>query len=72
MPGQAIATIDENLIAGEVQNPIKQYLPNKHHAWFGTKVWLLADSEHAYVLKCYIHEGAKYDKSSANCWPIIL
>ena len=23
-----------------------------------------ADSEHAYVLKCYIYEGAKYDKSS--------
>ena len=27
-------------------------------------MWLLADSEHAYVLKCYIYEGAKYDKSS--------
>ena len=32
MPSQAIATTDENLIAGKVQNPIKQYLPNKHHA----------------------------------------
>ena len=27
-------------------------------------MWLLADSEHAYVLKCYIYEGAKYDKSN--------
>ena len=27
-------------------------------------MWLLADSEHTYVLKCYIYEGAKYDKSS--------
>ena len=29
-------------------------------------MWLLAESEHAYVLKCYIYiyEGAKYDKSS--------
>ena len=61
--GQAIA-IDESLIAGKVRNPIRQYLPNKHHARFGTKVWLLADSEHAYLLKCYIYEGVNYDKSS--------
>ena len=54
MPGQAI---DESLIAGKVWNPIRQYLPNKQDAWFGTKVWLLVDSENAYV-----YEGAKYDK----------
>ena len=35
--------------SGKIRNPIRQYLPNKHHARFGTKVWLLADSEHAYV-----------------------
>ena len=29
MPGQAIA-IDKSLSAGKVQNPIRQYLPNKH------------------------------------------
>lgn len=62
-PYQAIA-IDESLIAGKVRNPIRQYLPNKHHARFGTKVWLLADSKTAYVLKCYVYEGAKYDQSS--------
>ena len=28
-------------------------------------MWLLADSEHAYVLKCYIYEEAKYDKLSS-------
>ena len=58
--GQAIA-IDESLIAGKVRNPIRQYVSNKHHARFGTKVWLLVDSEHAhaYVLKCYVHEGGK-------------
>ena len=60
--GQAIA-IHESLIAVKVQSPISQYLPNKYHARFGTKVWLLPDSEHAYVLKCYIYEEAKYDKS---------
>ena len=59
-PDQAIA-IDESLIAGKVRNPIRQYVSNKHHARFGTKVWLLADSEHAhaYVLKCYVYEGGK-------------
>ena len=58
--GQAIA-IDESLIAGKVRNPIRKYVSNKHHARFGTKVWLLADSEHAhaYVLKCYVYEGGK-------------
>ena len=47
MPGQTIS-IDESLISGKVQNLIdRQYLPKKHHAQFGIKVWLLADSEHA-------------------------
>ena len=62
MPGQII-TIDESLIAGKVRNPIRQYLPNKHHARFGTSVaTLMTVSIH--VLNCYIYGGAKYDKSS--------
>ena len=28
-------------------------------------MWLLADSEHAYVLKCYIYEEATYGKLSS-------
>ena len=62
-PGRTIA-IDESLVAGKVRNPIRQYLPNKHHARFGTKVWMLADSTNAYILKCYIYEGAKFDPTS--------
>ena len=62
-PSQAVA-IDESLVAGSVHNPIRQYLPNKHHARFGTKVWLIADSNTAYVLQCNVYEGAKYDPSS--------
>ena len=62
-PSQDIA-IDESLVAGKTRNPIRQYLPNKHHARWGTKVWLLADSSTAYMLKCYVYEGAKYDPSS--------
>ena len=27
-------------------------------------MWFFADSEHAYVLKCYVYEDAEYDKSS--------
>ena len=60
--GQAVA-IDESLVADKVCNPIR-YLPNKHHARFGTKVWLIADSNTAYALQCYVYEGAKYDPSS--------
>ena len=64
-PGQTLA-IDETLVAGKVQNPIRQYLPNKHHARFGTKMWMLADSSNAYILKCYLYEGAKYDKTTGG------
>ena len=63
MPGEAIA-INESFIAGKVQNPIRQYLSNKNCARFSTKMWLLADCEHAYVLTCYTYEGDKYDNSS--------
>ena len=62
-PGQNVA-IDESLVAGKTRNPIRQYLPNKHHARWGTKVWLLADSATSYMLKCYIYEGARYDPTS--------
>ena len=53
-----------SLVAGKVRNPIRQYLPNKYHARFETKVWLIPDSNTAYVLQCYVYEGAKYDPSS--------
>ena len=62
-PSPAVA-IDESLVAGKACNPIRQYLPNKHHARFGRKVWLIADSNTAYVLQCYVYEGPKYDPSS--------
>ena len=54
--------------------PEQTILTQQTSRTFGTKVWLLAESEHAYVLKCYIYvcvyiyiyiyEGAKYDRSS--------
>ena len=62
-PGQAVA-IGESLVAGKVRNPIWQYFPNKHHARFGTKVWLIGGSNTAYVYQCYSYEGANYDPSS--------
>ena len=64
-PGQTLA-IDETLVAGKVRNPIRQYLPNKHHARFGTKVWMLADTSNVYILKCYLYESAKYDKTTGG------
>ena len=62
-PYQSVA-IDKSLVAGKTCNPVRQYLPNKHHGRWGTKVWLLADSSTAYVLKRYIYEGAKYDPTT--------
>ena len=57
-PGQAVA-IDQNLVAGKEHNPIRQYLPNKHHARFGTNVRLIADSNTAYVLQSYVYVSTK-------------
>ena len=56
--------IDESLVGSKSRNPIRQYLPNKHHVLFGTKIWMLACSKMSYVLKLYVYEGAQYDKSS--------
>ena len=41
-------SIDESF-AHLVWNQIHQYLPNKHHLWFGTKVWMLACSKISYL-----------------------
>ena len=64
-PGQTLA-VDETLVAGKVRNPVRQYLPNKHHARFGTIVWVLADSSNAYVVKVYVYECAKYDPTTGG------
>ena len=41
-------SIDESF-AHLVWNQIHQYFPNKHHIWFGTKVWMLACSKISYL-----------------------
>ena len=61
--GQAVA-INKSLVAGKVRNPIWQYLSNKHHTRFGSKVWLIADSNTAFVLQCNVYEWARNDPSS--------
>ena len=62
-PGPVVA-IDKSLVGGKVRSPMKQYLSNKHHTRFGTKVWLIADSNTAFVLQCYVYGWARYDPSS--------
>ena len=57
-------SIDKLLVVSKSSNSICQYLQNKHHARFGTKIWMLACSKTSYVLKHYVYEGAQYDKSS--------
>ena len=36
----------------------------QHHMNFGTKVWLIADGNAAFVLQYYVYEWARYDPSS--------
>ena len=61
--GQVVA-INKSLVAGKVHNPLRQYLSSKCLTRFGTKVWLIADSNTTFVLQCYVYEGARYDSSS--------
>ena len=58
--------IDESSVGSKSRNPICQYLPNKHHARFGTKIWMLACSKTSYALKLCIYRGAWYDKSGGS------
>ena len=64
-PNQNIS-IDESLVGSKGRNPIRQYMPNKHHCCFGTKLWILACSVTSYILKMYVYQGAHYDKSSGR------
>ena len=57
-------SIDESLVGCKSRITIPQYLPDKHQARFGTKIWMLACSKTSYVLKFCVCEGAQYDKSS--------
>ena len=34
-------SIDETLVGFKAHNPIRQFLPNKHHARFRTRIWVL-------------------------------
>ena len=36
---------DESIVGSKSRNLMRQYLPNKDHARFGTKIWMLACSK---------------------------
>ena len=57
-------SIDESLAGSKSRNPVHQYLPNKYHTRFGTKIRMFVCSKTSYVLKLYVYEGARFDKSS--------
>ena len=59
-------SIDESLVGCKSRITIRQYLPDKHQARFGTKMWMLVCSKTSYVLKFCVCEGAQYDKSSGS------
>lgn len=57
-PHQNIS-IDESMIGYKGKTPhLRQYMPNKHHARFGIKLWCLCDSTSAYTYTFECFKGA--------------
>ncbi|GFS05769.1 PiggyBac transposable element-derived protein 4 [Elysia marginata] len=52
-------SIDESLVGYKGKTPhLRQYMPNKHHARFGIKLWCLCDASNGYLIKFEVYKGA--------------
>lgn len=60
LPGEHVA-IDESIIGTRGRLSIRQYLPNKRHARFGVKLWMLVDSASKYCMQFFVYRGKRYD-----------
>lgn len=57
-PGEHIS-IDESMVGYKGKTPhLRQYMPNKHHARFGVKLWCLCDSVSSYTSQFEVFKGA--------------
>ena len=56
MPKKEVS-IDESLIGFEGQAPAIQCTPNKHHYYFGFKLFCLCESGADYIVNFLIYEG---------------
>ena len=56
-PRKAIS-IDESMVAYKGRTPhLRQYMPNKHHARFGIKVWCVCDATSGYTCTFEVYKG---------------
>ncbi|KAL8607084.1 hypothetical protein ACOMHN_008670 [Nucella lapillus] len=56
-PGRDIS-LDESLIGYKGKTPhLRQYMPNKHHARFGVKLWCVADPTNGYLSTFEVYKG---------------
>ena len=52
-------SIDESMVSYRGKTPhLRQYMPNKHHARFGIKVWCICDASSHYTVNFEIYKGA--------------
>ena len=58
VPNRDVA-IDESMVGYRGKTPhLRQYMPNKHHARFGIKLWLVCDSKTHYSCNFEVYKGA--------------
>ena len=61
VPGEDIA-VDESMVGYRGKTPhLRQYMPQKHHARFGIKLWCVCDSHSHYTVNFEIYKGAHYE-----------
>lgn len=57
-PGQTVS-IDESMVGYKGKTPLlRQYMPNKHHARFGVKVWCVCDAQLGFTCTFEVFKGA--------------
>ena len=53
-------SIDESMVGYKGRTPhLRQYMPNKHHARFGIKLWCLCDSRSSYTVRVEVYKGVE-------------
>uniref|UniRef100_A0A673BR56 PiggyBac transposable element-derived protein domain-containing protein n=1 Tax=Sphaeramia orbicularis TaxID=375764 RepID=A0A673BR56_9TELE len=60
LPREYLA-IDESMIGSRGRFCYRQFMPNKRHARFGVKLWLLVESASKYCMQFFVYCGRRYD-----------
>ncbi len=59
-------SVDESMIGTKGRSGLKQYLPNKHHARFGVKLWALCCSVTGYCLSMLVYKAKRYSPPASG------